>query len=265
MQARRRVRGLRTPDNGGRPTAASPSPARRAARKASRERANANADRKYELGKLTAEDLAGEDLAGAGAAVQERAITSEELHAQAPELVPHGSAEAAGARDAQAEPGPAGRSVDGASSLHAAAEAAAAGDEQAAADAAAEPAPSMGPDELVGLAEMGKGMLVHLLATTWKVDLAQHPGLDAIAPETKAILRTFAPQLLSYMPALNANAPLVGAACFVGILGMDLLRATSTLKSARAAASERKSDARDVLGLAAHGLPEPTIIGRVSV
>jgi hypothetical protein len=45
---------------------------------------------------------------------------------------------------------------------------------------------------------------------------------------------------------------------------MDVLRATGTLKRARASARESKEDARDVRGLAAHGLAEPTIIGRVA-
>lgn len=112
------------------------------------------------------------------------------------------------------------------------------------------------------LVAAGKQILV-----AWYVQ--QHPELDArlvatageLPASTRATLRTFAPQVARYLPALNANAPLVGALCFAGILAADLFGTWSKLKAATPAVVDVPNARAAAAAKEAAG-PVAVVIGR---
>lgn len=112
----------------------------------------------------------------------------------------------------------------------------------AGADFAPEPA-SMSPAELVGLLELAKGLLVRAVGAAVKAPAELVEELAPIPPVTKSLLDRFAVDAVRYLPALNANAPLVGAVAFGALAALDIYGATKRLRAA-GAESQREERAR---------------------
>ena len=96
--------------------------------------------------------------------------------------------------------------------------------------------------QLLDLCDMSKGLLVRLLGNSWKLDAVLVEKLAPINPATRSLLSNFADQAAQYLPAANANAPLIGALAFAGLLAGDLFSTWSKLKADRqkAAATEER-------------------------
>lgn len=104
-------------------------------------------------------------------------------------------------------------------------------------DQAPAPPATMDPAELVGLVELAKGLLVRAVGASVKAPTELIEQLAPIPPMTRQLLDRFAVDAVKYLPALNANAPLVGALAFAGLVALDLYGATKRLKAAGAAAN----------------------------
>lgn len=122
------------------------------------------------------------------------------------------------------------------------------------ADQAAAPDQRMTGQQLVELVAMSKGLLVRLAARSLKVPAEVVEQLAPIQPGTKALLSGFADQAASYLPALNANAPLIGALAFAGVLAADLMGAWNGLKAASPKAQAQRADADQAQ-------PRSTVVG----
>lgn len=93
----------------------------------------------------------------------------------------------------------------------------------ASSELAAEPIATTDPDQIVGLVELVKGFAAEVYGS--KVGASREAVLAAskIPEGTRRMLRQFAPSMAHYLPALNANAPLVGAVAFVGLVALDFM------------------------------------------
>lgn len=114
--------------------------------------------------------------------------------------------------------------------------------EAAGAGTAPEPV-TMSPAELVGLLELAKGLLVRAVGAAVKAPAELVEELAPIPPVTRTLLDRFAVDAVRYLPALNANAPLIGAVAFGALAALDIYGATKRLRAAGAEA-QREQRAR---------------------
>jgi len=106
--------------------------------------------------------------------------------------------------------------------------------------------------ELVKLLEVGKLGLVKTIGKRAGLAPEVTDPLAKIAPDTRALLETFGDDAASFLPALNASAPVIGACVFALVAGFDLWSTTSELKrlvlEKRQAEAPRQAPTRDAHG-----------------